>query len=191
MERLTTRLVDELRSGNHDSFAELVELYKDGVFAVAYKILYDRGEAEDAAQETFIRAYTRIDTYDSQYKFKTWIYRIATNVAIDRLRKRKPEYSMDAEIAGTDGLTYQDHLADEAPQPDAQVVHREIRGEMHEAIKQLPDKYRIPLLLKYVDDLSLKEISVMIDMPVATVKTRIFRGREMLKTIFQNREGFN
>ncbi len=89
MERLTTRLVDELRSGNHDSFAELVELYKDGVFAVAYKILYDRGEAEDAAQETFIRAYTRIDTYDPQYKFKTWIYRIATNVAIDRPEKAK------------------------------------------------------------------------------------------------------
>ncbi|WP_114571390.1 RNA polymerase sigma factor SigW [Exiguobacterium flavidum] len=187
MEETTLRLIERVKGGDRDAFAALVDLYKDGAFLVAFRVLRDRMEAEDATQEAFIRVYTKIDTYNAQWKFRTWLYRIVTNVSIDRLRKKQPDYSLDAEMSGTEGLTLYSQLESKDKLPEQQAVESEQRSEVEQAIAMLPEKYRVPLVLKYVEDLSLKEISEMTDLPVATVKTRIHRGREALKKQFVKR----
>lgn len=187
MEETTLRLIERVKQGDRDAFAALVDLYKEGAFLVAFRVLRDRMEAEDATQEAFIRVFTKIESYNAQWKFRTWLYRIVTNVSIDRLRKKRPDYSLDAEMSGTEGLTLYSQLESKDQLPEDQVIDSEQRQDVGEAIARLPEKYRVPLVLKYIEDLSLKEISEMIDLPVATVKTRIHRGREALKKHFGKR----
>jgi RNA polymerase sigma-70 factor (ECF subfamily) len=144
-------------------------------------------EAEDLAQEAFIRAYTNIDSYETDRKFSTWLFRIATNLSIDYLRKRKPDTSLDAEISGTDGYTIGQQVATADPLPEQQLLTRETQEWVQKAIMSLPVKYRSAIILKYIQDLSLKEISEILEIPVATVKTRIHRGREALKQALPQR----
>lgn len=181
MDAIVKRIVLKVRKGDHNAFGELVELYKDRVFALTYRMLGNRQEAEDVAQEAFIRAYTNIDRYQIDRKFSTWLYRIATNLSIDRMRKKKPDYYLDAEVAGTEGLTMYSQISTEEPLPEEEVVSLEAQEGIHQAILSLPAKYRSAITLKYIQELSLKEISEILDLPVGTVKTRIHRGREALR----------
>lgn len=128
-----------------------------------------------------LRAYTNLDKFDMDRKFSTWLFRIATNVAIDRLRKKKPDFYLEDKVKGTEGLTYESQLAADQELPEDQVVNLEMQEWIQSEINQLPLKYRSAVILKYMEDLSLKEISEILDMPISTVKTRIHRGREALR----------
>lgn len=174
-----------MRDGAEQSFEEFVRLYESNLLRVTYRILYDYGEAEDAVQETLIRAYQRIDTYNDDYRFATWLYRIATNVAIDRLRQRKRVYSLDVEHGLTSYETV-NHFAETSTLPSEWIVQRERYEEVCGALLSLPEKYREPLLLKVRDELSLKEIGDRLNLSVGTIKTRIFRGRELLRKTLQS-----
>lgn len=94
MDNLENRLVKLVLKGDQRAFAEIVELYKDKLFHLAYRMLNNRHEAEDVVQETFLRVFRNMEKYDPNQKFSTWIYRIATNLCIDRLRRKKPSYSL-------------------------------------------------------------------------------------------------
>jgi RNA polymerase sigma-70 factor (ECF subfamily) len=94
-------------------------------------------EAEDATQEAFIRVFTKIESYNAQWKFRTWLYRIVTNVSIDRLRKKRPDYSLDAEMSGTEGLTLYSQLESKDQLPEDQVIDSEQRQDVGEAIAGL------------------------------------------------------
>jgi RNA polymerase sigma-70 factor (ECF subfamily) len=181
MDTIVKRLIREVRKGNQQAFAEIVELYKDKVFQVAYRMVGNMHEAQDVAQEAFLRAYTNIDRFDIDRKFSTWLFRIATNVAIDRLRKKKPDYYLQEEVKGSDGLTYESQLAAEDELPDDQVVKLERQEWVQAEINQLPPKYRTAIILRYIEDLSINEISEILNIPPSTVKTRIHRGREALR----------
>ncbi|WP_054709002.1 RNA polymerase sigma factor SigW [Bacillus sp. JCM 19041] len=181
MDSLTKRLIKEIKQGDEQAFAELVDLYKDKVYQVAYRMVGHAQEAQDVAQEAFLRAYTNLDKYDTTRKFSTWLFRIATNVAIDRLRKRKPDFYLQETVKGTENMTYESQLAATDDLPEEQVVQMELQEWIQSEINELPPKYRTAIILKYIEDLSLKEISEIMDMPVATVKTRIHRGREALR----------
>lgn len=181
MDAIVKQRIKEVIKGDQEAFGEIVELYKDKVFQLCYRMLGNRHEAEDLAQEAFVRAYVNIETFNRSRKFSTWLYRIATNVCIDRLRKKKPDYFLDAEVAGTEGLTLYSQLAADGKSPDSEVETLELQEQVQEAIMQLSDKYRIVIILRYIDDLSLNEISEVLDMPLGTVKTRIHRGREALR----------
>lgn len=185
MDAIVKRIILQVRKGDHNAFGELVELYKDRVFALSYRMLGNRQEAEDVAQEAFIRAYTNIDRYQIDRKFSTWLYRIATNLSIDRMRKKKPDYYLDAEVAGTDGLTMYSQVSADVQLPEDEVVSLEAQDGIHRAILSLPAKYRSAITLKYIQELSLKEISEILDLPIGTVKTRIHRGREALRKKLQ------
>ncbi len=174
-------LVKRVRKGDQSAFRELVDLYKRQVYAICLRMVRLPQEAEDLAQETFLRAYSNIDKYDLDKKFSTWLFRIATNLSIDYLRKQKPSVYLDAEIAGTEGVTLQAQLAAPDLAPDDETVKIEERQDLHRAIDALPIKYRSAIILKYIEDLSLNEISEILDLPVATVKTRIHRGRGTLR----------
>jgi RNA polymerase sigma-70 factor (ECF subfamily) len=145
-------------------------------------MLGNRQEAEDVVQETFLRVYRSLERYDESMKFSTWIYRIGTNLSIDRLRKRKATYSLDAEVAPDgEGTDWHGMLASEEPTPEGQVLLSETQRRIREAIRALPKKYKSVVVLKYLHDMSLQEIGDVLDMPVTTVKTRVHRGREFLR----------
>ncbi|KQL57014.1 MULTISPECIES: RNA polymerase sigma factor SigW [Bacillaceae] len=181
MDSLTKRLISEIKQGDDQAFAELVDLYKDKVYQVAYRMVGHPQEAQDVAQEAFLRVYTNLEKYDVNRKFSTWLFRIATNVAIDRLRKRKPDFYLQDKVKGTEDITYESQLAATDDLPEDQVVQFELQDWIQAEINHLPPKYRTAIILKYLEDLSLKEISDIMDLPVATVKTRIHRGREALR----------
>jgi RNA polymerase sigma-70 factor, ECF subfamily len=185
MDALIANMVTQVKKGDQEAFEGIVDLFKDKIYRHCFRMVGNGHEAEDLAQETFLRAYRNISKYNSEYKFSTWIFRIATNLCIDRLRKKKPDYYLDAEVPGTDGATMYSQLSSEEPLPEEVVTENEEWNELQAEIMKLPEKYRTAILLKYVEDLSLEEISKIMDIPVPTVKTRIHRGREALKKVFQ------
>lgn len=185
METIVKKRIKQVLKGDQDAYAEVVEIYKDKVFQICYRMLGNRHEAEDIAQEAFLRAYVNIASFNIDLKFSTWLYRIATNLCIDRIRKKKPDYYLDAEVPGTDGANMYSQLSTEEPLPEEVVTENEQWNELQAEIMKLPEKYRTAIVLKYVEDLSLEEISQIMDIPVPTVKTRIHRGREALKKVFQ------
>lgn len=186
MDTLVKKRIMQVLKGDQNAFGEIVDLYKDKVFQICFRMLGNRHEAEDISQEAFIRAYVNIQTFDQSRKFSTWLYRIATNLCIDRIRKKKPDYYLDAEIAGTEGLTMYSQIASDEKLPIAQVETMELQDMIQEEILKLPEKYRSVIVLRYIEELSLKEISAVLDLPLGTVKTRIHRGREALRKQLQH-----
>ncbi|KSU58041.1 RNA polymerase subunit sigma [[Bacillus] enclensis] len=181
MEALVKKRIKQVLKGDQSAFSELVELYKDKVFQICFRMLGNRHEAEDIAQEAFIRAYVNIETFNQKRKFSTWLFRIATNLCIDRIRKKKPDYYLDAEVAGTDGLTMYSQVAVDVQMPEDEVENMELQETIQKEISKLPEKYRSVIVLKYIEELPLQEISEILDMPLGTVKTRVHRGREALR----------
>lgn len=181
METIIKNRIRQIKNGDQNAFAEIVEIYKDKVFQLCYRMLGNRHEAEDIAQEAFIRAYVNIHSYDLNKKFSTWLYRIATNLSIDRIRKKKPDYYLDAEIAGSEGLTMYSQVAADVALPEDELESMELQALIQSEILKLPEKYRSVIVLKYIEEFSLKEIGDILDLPVGTVKTRIHRGREALR----------
>lgn len=160
--------------GDQAAFTELVEIYKKPIYNLAYRMLRDREDANDIAQETFLRVYQHIGKYNPEHKFSTWIYAIASRLCIDRLRKVK---------GYTDELSFD--IPDKKPLPEEQVIQRQLRQDIDRAINALPEKYRLVVLLRHVHELSYEEIGTSLNIPVNTVKTHLSRGREMLKKALQ------
>ncbi|WP_462412612.1 RNA polymerase sigma factor SigW [Neobacillus sp. Marseille-QA0830] len=181
MDQLVKKRIKQVIKGDHDAFGDIVELYKNSIFQLCFRMLGNRHEAEDIAQEAFIRAFVNIKSFNQDLKFTTWLYRIATNLCIDRLRKKKPDYYLDAEVAGTEGLTMYSQIPSGTPLPETEVESLELQETVHNEILKLPEKYRSAIVLKYIEDLSLNEISEILELPLGTVKTRIHRGREALR----------
>ncbi|UQD50790.1 RNA polymerase sigma factor SigW [Bacillus methanolicus] len=181
MEEIVKKRIKEVIKGDQNAFGEIVELYKDKVFQLCYRMLGNRHEAEDIAQEAFIRAYVNINSFNINLKFSTWLYRIATNLCIDRIRKKKPDYYLDAEVSGSDGLTMYSQIAADTALPEEELQSLELQETIQKEISKLPEKYRTVIVLRYIEELSLNEISEILDLPLGTVKTRIHRGREALR----------
>ncbi|MNN45219.1 ECF RNA polymerase sigma factor SigW [compost metagenome] len=144
-------------------------------------MLSNRHEAEDIVQETFLRVYKNWNRYDEKQKFSTWIYRIATNLCIDRLRKRKPSYYLDAEMNDQEGMDGYSLIPGDERTPESEYLLSETQQMIHHAIEGLPAKYKSVIILRYLQEMSLQEIGDILDMPVTTVKTRVHRGREFLR----------
>lgn len=170
-----------VKKGDQSAFEDIVEFYQNKVFAICYRMVGNQHEAEDIAQEAFLRAYINIQSFDENRKFSTWLYRITTNLTIDRIRKKKPDYYLDAEIKGTDGLDLYSQIPAEQALPEEEVESLEMQSVIQQEIMQLPEKYRSIIALRFLDELSLKEISEILALPVGTVKTRVHRGREALR----------
>ncbi|WP_313805258.1 RNA polymerase sigma factor SigW [Cytobacillus sp.] len=181
MEAIVKKRIKQVLKGDQDAYAEVVEIYGEKVFHICYRMLGNRHEAEDIAQEAFLRAYVNIHSFNINLKFSSWLYRIATNLCIDRIRKKKPDYYLDAEVAGTDGLTMYSQIASDTSLPEEDVESLELQETIQREISKLPEKYRTVIVLKYIEELSLNEISKILDLPLGTVKTRIHRGREALR----------
>lgn len=182
IEEKIVKQIKLVKKGDQAAFEDVVSFYQNKVFAICFRMIGNKHEAEDLAQEAFIRAYINIQSYDENRKFSTWLYRIATNLAIDRMRKKKPDYYLDAEIkGGTEGMNLYSQIPDNGVLPEDEVTSLETQSYIQKEIMQLPAKYRSIIALRFIDELSLKEISEILEIPVGTVKTRIHRGREALR----------
>jgi RNA polymerase sigma-70 factor (ECF subfamily) len=145
--------VAQARQGNQDAFARLVEAYQVPVYNLAYRMLGSAAEAEDATQETFVRVYTRFDTYDPTRKFSSWILSIASHHCVDRLRRRR-----DATVSMEEIMAWR-WVPDERPRPEERVVTRERSDEMRRLLDALPPQYRLVIVLRYWYDMSYDEIA--------------------------------
>ena len=144
---IEANLIRLAMKGDQRAFAEMVGMYQDKLYHLAYRMLYNRQEAEDAVQETFLRVFRNMERYDESMKFSTWIYRITTNLAIDRLRRRKPGFSLDAELPEHDGLDGYSMFASEDASPEDEVLLSETQQIIRAAIDTLPPKYKTIMVL--------------------------------------------
>ncbi|UJL46612.1 RNA polymerase sigma factor SigW [Virgibacillus sp. NKC19-16] len=181
MEQLIRDKIRQVKKGDQSAFEDVIALYQDKIYRHCFRMIGNTHEAEDIAQEAFIRAYVNIQSFDDRRKFSTWLYRIATNLTIDHIRKRKPDYYLDDKIKGTEGLDMYSQLTSRDPSPGEQVESQELQRSIHQEILRLPPKYRSIIILRYLEEFSLQEISDTLDIPLGTVKTRIHRGREALR----------
>ncbi|WP_128895263.1 RNA polymerase sigma factor SigW [Longirhabdus pacifica] len=188
MKSIESQLAKKAKGGDRSAFNELVQRYSSKIYNLAYRMLGNVQESEDVVQETFLRVYKNLASYNPTHKFSTWIYRIGTNLCIDRLRKRKPIYSLDMEREDGEGVDGYAVIASDEKTPEMELILSETQLSIREAIQSLPDKYKSVVILKYFQDLSLQEISEILDMPVTTVKTRIHRGREYLRRKLQHQQ---
>jgi RNA polymerase sigma-70 factor (ECF subfamily) len=175
------KLIHQTLAGNEAAFKKLMEKYRGSVFHLVYKMIENREEAEDIVQETFIKAYRALASFNEEFAFSTWLFKIATNHCIDVLRKRKLQtYSLDAPLQMKDGDVKREY-ADETYSPEQSVMDLEHRHLILQAIEELPEKYRTVIHMRHKEDRSYEEISEILGIPIGTVKARIFRAREMLK----------
>ena len=164
-----SHLILRCQRGDPAAFAELVEAYKKPIYNLAYRMLNDREEANDLTQDTFLRVYQNLERYRPEHKISTWMYAIASRLCIDRLRKIKGSvWELDFNIP------------DHKPLPEEQLIQKEMRQDIDNAISRLPEKYRLVIVLRHLNELSYEEIATVLELPVNTVKTHLFRGREIL-----------
>ena len=165
-------LVTDCLAGNWQCFDQLIARYKNLVFSVVLRMVVDRDEAEDLAQEVFIKIYKKLNLYHPEYAFSTWTMRITTNHVIDYRRKKRQETVSLEDVAHAVGTT---------DSPEAVVIAYEERRGLRHAIDALPDMYKVPIVLYHQQGMSYQEISDIIEEPLSKVKNRIFRGRKLLK----------
>ena len=168
-------------SGDQKAYRELTERHQTSVFHIAFKIVHDREVAADLVQDTFMKAFASLASYRSEYRFSTWLYKIAANCSIDYLRKKRIKVlSLDRELETKDGKV-EFEIPDYSFHPGRDLEAKEQRFSINEAIESLPSKYREVIVYRHKDDKSYEEIADLLDIPIGTVKARIFRARELLK----------
>ena len=169
-------LAARAQKGDLRAYESLVSRYQTFVFRVLWsRTGSSREDVEDLTQDTFVRVWERLDTYDPTRPFKAWIARIAVNVAIDRHRSnmRRPS-TVELTVA-------ENAVVSESPDPASATIGGEHRRHLLLRVKELPDHYREVVVLRFIQEQSYEEIAEALDLPLGSVKTRIFRGRELLK----------
>ena len=176
-------LVTRAVSGREDGFEELVRRYQRPIVAYVYRMVGDYDAALDLAQEVFIKVYNSLGRYRPEFKFSTWIYRIAHNAAIDHLRRVGASRTEEMLVEGEGGTSFEKPLASKAPSPEQETERGERRAEIEEVVAQLPPAYRELIVLRHSHDLSYDEIAEVTGLPLGTVKNRIFRAREAMREL--------
>ncbi len=176
--------VEAALAQDQDAFAELVYLFQDPVYNLCYRMLGDAGEAEDATQEAFLRAFLNLRRYDTKRSFKTWLMSIASNHCIDRWRKRRMQLvSLDDEpTAAALALSSSD------PLPEQAALNAEQSELLQGLLMKLEESYRLPLVLRYWYDYSYAEIAQLMNTTESAIKSRLFRARRTLANLISDRD---
>lgn len=177
-------LIENAQKGDQDAFAELVNEHQRYVYNLTLRILRDENEALDLAQETFVRAWSALPNFRGQSRFRTWLYRIATNLCYNRL----PTLRRSLNELG-------EEIVEELSNPDPRSVNpayklerQELREYLFQAVDNLDEKYRLLIALRYQDELSYDEIASTLNLPLGTVKTGLFRAKARLRSALENYE---
>ena len=183
MGRDEKELVKRAKKGDSEAFAELVERYSPRIYNLALRMMRNRQDAEDVLQETFLSAYEKLHTFDERSTFYTWLYRIAVNASLMKLRSK--HYTKN--FVSLDEPDYEDHvrptLVDWSQYPVDALLDDEARRVMEEAIRKLPDIYRSVFILRDLEQLSIKETAKILGLTEDNVKTRLRRARLFLRDL--------
>ena len=179
------QVVLEARKGRERAYRELVRRYERPVFSLLYRMVRDRELAEDLSQETFVKALNAIESYRPEFKFSSWLFKIANNAAIDHLRRRElntlslegSPHAATPEAMEATAL----QIGDRGETPLDVVEAKELGGEIEQAIAKLRPEYRACIMLRHVEGRSYEEIAATLDLPLGTVKTYIHRARHELR----------
>ena len=174
-------LVGRVRAGDQEAFAILVERHKRTVYNMGYRLLGNSHDADDAAQETFLRAYTRLSTYAPDGRLGAWLAAICSHWCIDTLRAR----GRRVQTVALGRVPESDRFISQLEGPEEWALMRAGRDEVQGWLDALPSQYRLVLTLRYFQDLSYIEIAEILDEPVSTVRMRLFRGRNLLCKIVE------
>ncbi|MEY2816750.1 MAG: RNA polymerase sigma factor [Chloroflexota bacterium] len=178
--------VAQAQQGDDEAFTKLVETYQTPVFNLCYRMLGEPELAEDAAQETFLRAYQHLHRYDQKRPFPTWLLSIAAHYCIDRLRRRKfSMFSMDVE--DEDGNSFEIPDMD-APSPEGEAITGQTNERVHAMLKDLDATDRAAIIMRYWYDYSEKEIAESLNLTVSAVKSRLHRARKELAGLWVEQE---
>jgi RNA polymerase sigma-70 factor (ECF subfamily) len=166
--------IEQALRGDQASFNRLMHRYGGAVYNLAYRMLGNMQDAEDASQEIFLRAYLRLESFDRARRFSTWLLSIGSNFCIDRLRRRRFSWMTLDDVAFS--------LPSNERGPERSALLHDQQAAVQRALQQLPDNYRLVTVLRYWYDLSYEEIAQMTKLPQSTIKTRLHRARHMLAT---------
>jgi len=176
-------VVDRIKTGEINLFEILVHRYQDRLVNYIYRMINQRDTAMELCQDVFLKVFKSLKQYDPEYKFTTWVHRIASNATIDWIRKKKlPTYSMESAL-NEDSPTLEHQLKSSDLNPHQTLEMRQLKSRIMIAIDELPLIYKELIILRHMNHLSYDEIARTVDLPLGTVKNRIFRGREMLKSV--------
>lgn len=183
-------LVRQAQSGDADAFGALVLAHQQFVYNLVWRALGDEREAEDLTQEAFVRAWLALPNFRGQAQFRTWLYRIATNLCYNRLPRLRRELAALGEAELPDvpdvrGAAGSEQLTD----PAAALEAAERRAFLHQAIDALPESYRMLILMRFQQGLPYEEIATVLSLPLGTVKTGLFRARARLRQALHEFEG--
>lgn len=174
-------LVAKIQNGSVELFEVIVKRYQKKLVNYIYRMIHDFESAMELCQEVFIKVYNSLDKYNPSYKFTTWIHRISSNATIDWMRKKKIDaYSLDSND-DDDSPSLSQQIASNDLSPLQNLEMGQLQGRIEGAINELPYIYKQLIILRHINELSYDEIAATVDLPLGTVKNRIFRGREMLK----------
>jgi len=179
-------LVTKAQNGNQQAFTELLDYYKDSIYYMIFKIIRNETDAEDLTIEAFSKAFKNIEFYTPTYAFSTWLFKIASNNAIDFLRKKKTAkvtVSIDNEYE-TDNNKYTPiSLVADSPDPEEKLISSQTKKNLHKIIDKLPADYSIIVNLRFIQELSYAKIAEELKIPLGTVKARIHRSRDLLAEV--------
>ncbi len=174
------KFVSNAVKGDSDAYKQLVKKYREPLHFHVKKMVREKEQVEDLVQEVFIKAFDNLASYNSNYAFSTWIYRIATNHTIDYLRKRKLQtLSINEPVQTKDGeMNVQ--IPDQNYETDRNIIRKQRKKIIQNEIENLPEKYKDVIRMRHMEEMSYQEISDQLDLPLGTVKAHIFRARELL-----------
>lgn len=183
------KLVKSAVKGDQEAFKKLVNKYQKPLYFHVLKMVKEHEQVEDLIQEAFVKAFDNLATYNTDYAFSTWLYRITTNHTIDYLRKKKLKTTSIHDPVKTKEGEMQIELGDKQAETDRDIIRSQRQKIIRHAINNLPEKYRIVIQLRHIEELSYQEISEQLDLPLGTVKAHIFRAREMLYKALKDKRG--
>lgn len=185
--RAEAKIIKAVLDGDKNSYCSLVDTYSERIINYLARMTGNRYEAEELAQETFVRAYYALDSYNPQYKFSTWLFQIATNLCINAFKKRQRLVHVDG-YQDEDGKSWW-VMPDtrRAGDPAAMAEQHDLQREVQEAIDLLPAVYRIVVILRHMHGLSYQEIADVTELPIGTVKSRLGRGRSRLAEMLKDK----
>ena len=183
-------LLDKARKGDIVAFEQLVEVYRKKIFNIALRMTGNHDDAGELTQEVFIRVYRSLRNFKGESQFSTWIYRIATNMCLDELRRRKKRkiISLDEEIRMVDDGEVRRQIEDDKPLPETIAETNELKKMVKDALMSLPDEYRLVIVMRDIHGFSYSEIAKIIKCPEGTVKSRINRARKALRGILADKK---
>src|SRR5262245_34822567 len=178
-------LIERCKRGDQAAYALLLRKYQNSVYNLCRKMVRNPEEARDLSQEAFVKTFATLERYNPIYAFSSWLFKITANLCIDHIRKQRMKlFSIDDPVDGEEGPIAR-QLEDPAQRPDEASERAELGSRIRAAIDKLPEHYRVILLLRHQEQLSYDEIAQRLDVPLGTVKARIHRAREGLKSILQ------